>query len=113
LSIVTWQQKTKGRHKLYDGKLIIGDIRCLDFVGEYNAVKLYTAIVNCVNLKRTIRIVYLLKNTGYALLFSTNTELDALTLYRYDKARFQIEFLFRDAKHFTGPGDCQARLEPA
>ena len=54
----------------------------LDFVGEYNAVKLYTAVVNCVNLKRTIRVVYLLKNTGYAVLFSTDTELDALTLYR-------------------------------
>jgi hypothetical protein len=44
--------------------------------------RLYTAIVNCVNLKRTSRIVYLLKNTGYAVLFSTDTELDALTLYR-------------------------------
>jgi hypothetical protein len=55
-------------------------------------------MVNCVNLKRTIRVVYLLKNTGYAVLFSTDTELDALTLYRYYKARFQIEFLFRDAK---------------
>jgi hypothetical protein len=30
-------------------------------------------------------------------------------VYRYDKARFQREFLFRDAKQFTGLGDCQAR----
>jgi IS4 transposase len=47
------------------------------------------------------------------VLFSTDTELDALTLYRYYKARFQIEFLFRDAKQFTGLNDCQARSEPA
>ena len=32
-----------------------------------------------------------------------------MTLYRYYKARFQIEFLFRDAKQFTGLSDCQAR----
>jgi len=38
-------------------------------------------------------------------------DLDALTIYRYDKARFQIEFLFRDAKQFTGLTDCQARSQ--
>ncbi len=111
--LFTGQQKPKGRHKRYDGKLIIGDISRLDFVGEHNGVKLYTAIVNCVNLKRTIRVVYLLKKTGDAVLFSTDTELDALTLYLYYKARFQSEFLFRDAKQFTGLSDCQARSEPA
>jgi IS4 transposase len=112
--LFTGLQKPKGRDKLYDGKLIIGDISRLEFVGEHNGVKLYTAIVNCVNLKRNIRIVYVLKNTGgYAVLFSTDTELNALTLHRYYKARFQIEFLFRDAKQFTGLNDCQARSEPA
>jgi hypothetical protein len=30
-------------------------------------------------------------------------------LYDYDTARFQIEFLCRDAKQFTGLNDCQAR----
>jgi hypothetical protein len=34
-----------------------------------------------------------------------------LTLYRYYKARFQIEFPFRDAKQFTGLTDCQARSQ--
>ena len=104
--LFTGQQRPKGRHKRYDGKLIIGDISRLDFVGEYNGVKLYTAIVNCVTLKRNIRIVYLLKNTGgYAVLFSTDNELNALSLHQYYKAQFQIEFLFRDAKQFTGLGD--------
>ena len=68
-------------------------------------------------LKRDIRIVYLCKKTktgtAYALLFSTDTDINALTLYRYYKARFQIEFLFRDAKQFTGLMDCQARSESA
>src|SRR5262249_18757732 len=44
-----------------------------------------------------------------ALLLSTDVDLAATTIYRYDKARFQIEFLFRDAKQFTGLSDCQAR----
>ena len=45
------------------------------------------------------------------MLFSTDVELDALSLYRYYKARFQIEFLFRDGKQFTGLTDCQARSQ--
>jgi hypothetical protein len=44
-----------------------------------------------------------------ALLFSTDVELPALTIIEYYKLRFQIEFLFRDAKQHTGLGDCQAR----
>jgi hypothetical protein len=51
------------------------------------------------------------KHKRRALLFSTDVDLDALTLYRYYKARFQIEFLFRDAKQFTGLCDCQARAQ--
>jgi hypothetical protein len=90
--LVTGQQKPKGRYKRYDGKLIIGDISRLEFVGEQNGVSLYTAVVNSVTLKRTIRVVYLLRNTGYAVLFSTDTELDALTLYLYYKARFLESF---------------------
>jgi hypothetical protein len=37
--------------------------------------------------------------------------LAATTIYRYYQARFQIEFLFRDAKQFTGLSDCQARSQ--
>ena len=31
------------------------------------------------------------------------------SIYLYYKARFQIEFIFRDSKQFTGLADCQAR----
>ncbi|MDQ7089234.1 MAG: transposase [Methylococcales bacterium] len=110
-------QKEKGRHKCYDGKWIVGETRKLELAGKQGGVKVYTAIVNSVSLKCNIRIAYLVKTTSqgtrYALLFSTDTEIDAMTLYNYYKARFQIEFLFRDAKQFTGLCDCQARSEPA
>jgi hypothetical protein len=111
--LYTGEQKAKGRPRLYADKMIIGDIAQLDFIAEKDDVKVYSAVVNCVNLKRNIRIVYLRRKNGYAVLFSTDTELDALTLYRYYQARFQIEFLFRDAKQFMGLSHCQARSESA
>jgi hypothetical protein len=116
--LYTGEQKPKGRRREYDGKMVIGEISRLDFAGELqDGTKIYTAIVNCVNLKRDIRIAYLVKNTAsgsrFALLFSTDTALNALLIYKYYKARFQIEFLFRDAKQFTGLMDCQARSEEA
>jgi hypothetical protein len=115
--LYTGEQKGKGRRKKYDGKLIIGDVSRLEFVEKQDDTDIYTAVVNCVNLKRDVRIAYCIKKTaqgfGYAVLFSTDTELDAMSLYRYYKARFQIEFLFRDAKQFTGLCDCQARSEKA
>lgn len=116
--LYTGEQKPKGRRRAYDGKMVIGEINRLEFVAEQqDGMKIYTAVVNCVNLKRDIRIAYLVKNTSrglsFALLFSTDTELAALSMVQYYQARFQIEFLFRDAKQFTGLCDCQARSEEA
>ena len=110
-------QKAKGRPRQYDGKFKLGETARLSFVAHQEGVDIYTAVVNCVHLKQAIRLVYvekkLAQGTKRALLFSTDTSLDALSLYRYYQARFQIEFLFRDAKQFTGLGDCQARSEQA
>lgn len=43
------------------------------------------------------------------MLFSTDIELAAEQILQYYKARFQIEFIFRDAKQFTGLCDAQTR----
>ncbi len=48
------------------------------------------------------------KKTGFALLYSTDAKLEAMILIKYYKARFQIEFAFRDAKQYTGLLDCQS-----
>jgi len=110
-------QKKFGARRKYDGKVKFDDLSRLEYVAEVDKdIHLYTTVVNSVGLKRTIRLVYVLnlrnKNKpGFALLFSTDTELDAETIYRYYKARFQIEFIFRDAKQFTGLSDCQARCQ--
>ena len=49
----------------------------------------------------------------YIVLASTDTELEAGELYQLYRARFQIEFIFRDAKQFTGLSDCQSRNQQA
>ena len=43
------------------------------------------------------------------LLFSTDVEQDPTQIVQFYRLRFQIEFIFRDAKQFTGLEDCQAR----
>lgn len=101
-----------GRPKIYDGKVTCSDLARFEQVesGDQD-IALYHQVVNHVHLKRNLRLVLAChRPTGrYALLFSTDVALSAQTLYRYYKARFQIEFLFRDAKQFTGLSDCQAR----
>ncbi len=47
------------------------------------------------------------------MLFSTDLKLAAKNIYQFYKARFQIEFLFRDAKQFIGLNHCQARSQQA
>jgi hypothetical protein len=82
-----------------------------------DGVYLYTAVVWSVSLKRKIRLAYLLKEhqgrRSYVVLFSTDLDIDPLLLYRCYSARFQIEFIFRDARQFTGLADCQARSPEA
>jgi hypothetical protein len=107
------EQKARGRPRKYGNKVDFNDLSQLEFVCEENGQKVYTAKVHSVAFKRTIRIVYVVKTsaktTSSALLFSTDEALDAQTILRYYKARFQIEFLFRDAKQFTGLNDHQVR----
>jgi hypothetical protein len=113
----TGVQKSRGAHRKYDGKVDLNDLSRMEYVGEVDEeLYLYSQVVWHVSLKRQIRIVYLVntsnpKKKRVALLFSTDIQLGAESLYAYYKARFQIEFIFRDAKQFTGLCDCQSRQE--
>ena|GEM_PF-1129192 len=49
----------------------------------------------------------------YVLLFSTHVDQDAEEILQFYQLRFQIEFIFRDAKQFTGLSECQARNKKA
>ncbi len=104
-----------GRPKCYDGKMDCQHPDLTRFEECYTDTHLtmYTAIVNSPSLKRNIRIAYVQDNTSdqYVILFSTDVTLDGPLIYRYDKARFHIEFLFRDGKQYTGLTQSQARSE--
>jgi hypothetical protein len=103
----------RGRPRKYAGKVDLADYSNFELVTQLSEeLDLYTAVVWSISLKRKIRVCYLLNNStssSYAVLFCTDLELDAYSIYLYYKARFQIEFLFRDSKQFTGLADCQAR----
>jgi len=106
----------RGRPKQYAGKV---DWKNLDLnewtLSEQNeAFTAYEALVYAVFLKRNIKVVYVIYQGKKGkeinkIYFSTDTNLAAKTLKQYYQARFQEEFLIRDAKQFTGLQDCQAR----
>jgi hypothetical protein len=53
------EQKSRGRKRIYDGKVKFNDPNRFEVVGETNGVQLYTAVVNSVRLERNLRIVHL------------------------------------------------------
>jgi len=50
-----------------------------------------------------------LRQSSYVILFSINLTQSVVEIYRFSRLRFQIEFIFFDAKQFTGLCDCQAQ----
>jgi hypothetical protein len=108
-----------GRPKRFDGKVDFDrNLKRFDQVGTFDdGVEVYTQRLYSNFMKRTIRVVMLSwlngKTRSRTLLYSTDTELDAMTLIKYYKARFQIEFQFRDAKQHTGLVHCQSTKKEA
>lgn len=113
--LYTGVQKPRGAKRKYDGKVNLSDWSRWLHVNQLEpGLDLYTLVVWHVSLKRQIRIAAVVDTrkpgkTGYALLFSTDVDLNAEQILSYYKARFQIEFIFRDAKQFTGLCDAQTR----
>jgi IS4 transposase len=109
------EQKSRGAKRKYDGKVRLHDLSRFEPMEQIAPeLNLYTALVWHVSLKRKIRLACLVDTrkpgkTGYVLLFSTDVNLDAKLILSYYKSRFQIEFIFRDAKQFTGLCDAQTR----
>ena len=68
------------------------------------------------SLKRNIKLVHVTykKDKGKEstkLYFCTDPDMHASDILLYYQSRFQIEFLYRDGKQFTGLNDSQARSE--
>jgi hypothetical protein len=111
--------KRRGAKRKYDGKVNFRDLHRFEGLGlleDRAQIHLYTALVWHVSLKRKLRVVVLVNRKDpqkprYIVLASTDLELESRKLVEFYVARFQIEFLFRDSKQFTGLADCQARAE--
>ena len=105
----------RGRPTKYAGKIKLKDINKKYFEQVYkdDDKTVYTAIVYSKALKRNIKLVYEQihndRKESYLLFFSTQLDADAMEILKTYKTRFQIEFLYRDGKQFTGLNDCQAR----
>jgi hypothetical protein len=112
------QTGKKGRPKEFDGKVDVKNLDpnyfSLDLSTE--EIKIYSAVVNSKAFKRDIKLAVAIfykdgKEIARKLYFSTDLEQEGVKIVRYYRSRFQIEFLYRDAKQFTGLTTCQARSE--
>ncbi|QZE15716.1 transposase [Halosquirtibacter laminarini] len=108
----------RGRPKTYGGKVNCKEIdkKYFDLVEQTGTYTLYSAVVYSVSMKRKIRVVYMESQNSkgtlsYKIYFSTDTELKPEKILLYYKRRFQIEFIYRDAKQYTSLNHCQARCE--
>jgi hypothetical protein len=103
-----------GRPTTYDGKVSWDALQHFEkMTTDDDHIVLYAQVLNHVQFQCNLHVV-LVVDTAHnrrAVLFRTDLHLEARSIYRYYKARFQIEFLFRDAKQFTGLTDCQARSQ--
>ena len=108
----------KGAPKKYNGKVDVKNLDANYFSADLcnEDIQIYSAVVYSKAFKRNIKlaVVIFLKNgkeIARKLYFSTNLKLEGEKIVRYYRSRFQIEFLYRDAKQFTGLATCQARSE--
>lgn len=112
-------RKGRGRPRKFAGKV---DVRNLDeqhfkpIIKEPDFIA-YEAVVHSRALKRWIKVVvvHYSNHDGtigkVKIYFSTDLKMEGTDILIYYKARFQIEFLYRDAKQHTGLEQCQSRKE--
>jgi hypothetical protein len=110
------KREGRGRPKSYDGKVDYEDLSRLGRLClPEDGLLLWNGVVNHPEFKRDIKVVVVQDDSkkgakrGHVVLYSTDLALGALEIYELYKARFQLEFVFRDGKQFTGFADGQMR----
>lgn len=106
----------RGPTPRYAGKVCWSDLSRFDYVGvleDKPHIEIYTQRLNSPYFKRDFRVVVLVntKSNKYVILASTDLNQPAQEVISYYRLRFQVEFLFRDAKQFAGLQHCQARSQ--
>ena len=111
------QKKGRGRPRKHEGKIDFKNLNLskLKRVDTQEREEIFTGIVFSKSLKLNINLVIVkTKNKEkwiHKLYFSTDCNQDWKMILKLYKSRFQIEFLYRDAKQFSGLNDCEARSE--
>lgn len=112
------QKGGRGRPKKYDGKVDFQNLNLqhAKLVSKTEKEKIYSFDAYSKSLKGSanIVIVYTQNKAGkwsHKIYFSTDLEQKWDEVLQMYQQRFQIEFLYRDAKQFTGLNDCEARSE--
>ena len=114
----------RGRPQKYAGRVDLKNLDMSVFVREQVPVDmksytLFSAVVNAISLDRDVRVVIAdsedadKKRQVRKVFFSTDTSMSAKDIFDIYKTRFLLEFVFRDAKQFTGLTHCQARNSQA
>jgi hypothetical protein len=112
------QSGKRGRPRKFAGKIDPKNIdkKYFKLIQQSDESTVHSAIVYSKSLKCNVKLVHVTypnkkgKET-HKLYFCTDTQFEALDILDYYKSRFQIEFLYRDGKQFTGLNDSQARSE--
>jgi len=110
--------KRRGPKRKYSGKFKSIHRRRFRLIGSLEnmpGILLYSCDLYHVSLKRKVRVAALLdpESGKYILLFCTDLSIKPEKIINYYSARFQIEFLFRDAKQHMGFEHCQSRSKKA
>jgi hypothetical protein len=111
----------RGRPQEYDGKIDPKNVSLDHFklVKSDETARIYEGIAHVRCLKRwgKIVIVHYLKEDGtvrnVSIYYCSDKEMAGLKVYQYYRLRYQIEFLFRDAKGHLGLEHSQSRQEKA
>ena len=108
-------QKGRGRKRIYDGKIDIGQIdkRRIKCCHKADGLTIYAGLAYCVMLKQVVMaaFVYYGSKMKPEIIICTDTQIEPKKMCEYYGLRFQVEFLIRDAKQHTGLEDCMARDE--
>lgn len=114
----------KGRPKKFAGRVDLANLDT-DIFREETATdgnqtyRLHTADVWAVSLGHEVRVVIVdyidtdKKRQARKVFFSTDLTMSAKDIFDIYRTRFQLEFVYRDGKQFTGLTHCQARNKGA
>ena len=109
----------RGAPKKYAGRVkpSVPDMNFFTLCYNTKELKVYNAVVYCKAFGRNINLSIAVfyndngKETARKLYFSTDLKMEGIKIVSYYRSRFQIEFLYRDAKQHCGLQDCQARSQ--